>query len=232
MVEEFPLYKLRSSLLPSLNIDYTLLGSKTLSVKDLLEYETDLVTRYQERLNEIESLKSLQKAKKSEPDVVIRRSVGEQFQKVLQENHKKIEERSLKVQNFDEKSVKVQQLMSLCPGLKNSDEATFYLEAQNYNVENAKNFYTSCTGRSNIARASNITIKFVLPGKIEFSESFDGNSLLWSMLAFIHKKLPQKRNFKVKIKATGKEIPFEYMTKKTFGNFGIPSNTILVIEYI
>ena len=51
------------------------------------------------------------------------------------------------------------------------------------------------------------------------------------MLEEIHLRLKKKKNFKVKIKNLNKEILFEEMTKKTFANYGRPTNTVLVIEY-
>ena len=177
MVEEIPLFKVKSSLLPTLNIDSSLLG-KSITKKDLFSYELDLSYRYQERVNEIENLKEIQQCKYKEKDLVKRRSVGEEFTKTIQENHKKIEERSLKVQNSGEKDSKIVELISLCPGIKDPNEAKFYLEAQGYNVENAKKFYTSCTGRSNVARRKFININFVLPEKVEFSQTYDETSLM------------------------------------------------------
>lgn len=231
MVEEAPLFKIKSSLLPSLNIDYSLLGYKSPAKQELFTYELDLSARYEERKKEISSLKDLQSLKNKEQDLYKRRSVGEEFQKTLQETHKKIEERSLKVQNSGENAMKIQELMRLCPGIQDTKEAVFYLEQQNYNVQNAKNFYTSCTGRSSVARNNSYTIKFITPEKREFVQVFEGNKLMWSMLECIHKNLAKKRNFKVKIKAINKVIPFEEMTKKTFDNYGLSSNTILQIEY-
>ena len=231
MSETVPLYKIKSSLLPSLNIDYSLLGYKSPAKKELFTYELDLSHRYQERLSELESLKELQRIKSRENNSVVRRSVGEEFQRTLAENHNKIEERSQKAQNSGEKNAKVQELMRLCPGIKDPNEAAFYLESQKYHVENAMNFYTSCTGKSTVARNNVYVIKFITPEKIEFSQNFEGNKLMWSMLEYIHKNLRQKRNFRVVIKRSGKEISLEEMTKTTFDNYGLPSNALLQIEY-
>ena len=231
MVEQAPLFKIKSTLLPSLNIDYSLLGYKSPAKKDLFTYELELQTRYQERIREIEELSSLQRRKSQSNDRAFRQSVGQEFQQTLLAGNKKIEERNQKVQSSGERDRKINELMQLCPGIKDHNEAIFYLEAQQFNVENAKNFYTSCTGKSNIARNNSFTIKFLLPGKVEFSEVFEGNKLMWSMLATIHNHLQKKTNFKVKLKSVGREITFEEMTKKTFDNYGITSNTVLVIEY-
>ena len=231
MSEEVPLYKIKSSLLPSLNIDYSLLGYKSPANKDLFTYELDLSRRYEERLSELESLRELQRIKNREINSLARRSAGEEFQKSLQQSHKKVEERSQNAQNSGEKNAKVQELMRLCPGIKDPNEAAFYLESHNFEVENAKNFYTSCTGKSTVARSNMYTIKFITPEKREFSQSFEGNKLMWSMLEYVHKNLEKKKNFRVKIKSANKIISLEEMTKKTFDNYGLPSNTVLQIEY-
>lgn len=232
MVEEIPLYKIKSSLLPDINIDYSLLGYKSPAQKDLFAYELDLQARYTERQREIDALKQLQMSRHLENDRSKRRSVGEEMQKKFQESHKNIEIRNQKMQSSGEKQTKISQLMRMCPGIKDANEANFYLESQNFNVEAAKEFYTSCTGRSNVAVSNSINIKIILPEKTEFQHTFDSTSLMWSMLEQIHSKLRQKKNFKVMIKSTNKEITLEEMTRKTFANYGITTNTVLVIHYI
>ncbi|OMJ84441.1 hypothetical protein SteCoe_14454 [Stentor coeruleus] len=232
MVEEIPLFKIKSSLLPDVNIDYSLLGYKSPAQKELFAYELDLQTRYTDRQREIDSLKQLQMSRHSENDRLKRKSVGEEIQKKFQESHKNIEIRNQKMQNSDQKQTKICELMKMCPGIKDANEANFYLESQNFNVEGARDFYTSCTGRSNVAVSNSINIKIILPEKTEFQHTFDSTSLMWSMLEQIHKRLRQKKNFKVFVKNTNKEISIEEMTRKTFANYGITSNTILVIQYV
>jgi hypothetical protein len=235
MAEEVPLFKIKSSLLPSLNIDSSILGYKSPAKKDLFSYELDLKAKYTERLQELAALKELQKAKLREQDQLKRRSVGEEFQKMARMTQKKIEERNQIAQNSNnnrnEREAQIQQLMRLCPGINKPEEALFYLESQQFNVEAAKNFYTSCTGRSDVARTNSITIKFAFPEKYEREYAFDANSLMWSMLEKIHQNLKQKKNFKVKVKNTGREIRLEEMTKKTFANYGLNSNVVLNIVY-
>ncbi|OMJ67788.1 hypothetical protein SteCoe_34953 [Stentor coeruleus] len=232
MAEEIPLYKIKSSLLPDVNIDYSLLGYKSPAQKDIFAYEIDLLARYTERQREIDALKQLQISRHLEHDRSKRKSVGEEMKKKFQESHKNIEIRNQKMQSSDEKQRKINQLMKMCPGIKDTNEANFYLESQNFNVEAARDFYTSCTGRSNVAVNNSINIKIVLPEKTEFQHTFDSSSLMWSMLEQIHGRLRQKKNFKVILKSTNKEITLEEMTRKTFANYGITSNTVLVIQYI
>ena len=101
----------------------------------------------------------------------------------------------------------------------------------NFDVGLAASFYTSCTGRSNVAQSNKINIKFILPEKTEFTEMFDYNSLMWGMLEKVHLHMKVKKSFVVKVKNTGKEITFEEMTKKTFANYGLVNNTTLMIIY-
>lgn len=231
MSEDPPMFKVKSSLLPSLNIDSSLLGYRSPANNDLFSYELDLLTRYLERKEHLLALKNLEKQKVIEQDLNKRKSVGEEFQKMVRQTQLKIEERELKVQNSGQNQEKINQLRVLCPGIKDANEAHFYLEAQNYDVQKAAGFYTSCTGRSNVARINQISLKFIMPEKNEFVYSFDSTSLMWSMLEQIHLHLSKKRSFKVKIKSTGKEIKFEDMTKKTFANYGLVNNAVLVVVY-
>ena len=231
MVEEIPLFKIKSTLLPSLNIDSSLLGYKSPAKKDLFTYEQDLLTRYMDRKSELEALKELANEKVKAKTIDQRRSVGEEFQKMLKLNQVKIEEREQKVQNSSQTQAKINELRRACPAIKDDSEANFYLEANNFDVSLAARFYTSCTGRSNVAQSNRINIKFILPEKTEFTDMFDYNSLMWGMLEKVHLHMKIKKSFVVKVKNTGKEITFEEMTKKTFSNYGLVNNTTLMIIY-
>jgi hypothetical protein len=231
MVEEIPLFKIKSSLLPSLNIDSSLLGYKSPASKNLFTYEQDLLIRYTQRKEELKSLKELENQKSKAQTHDQRRSVGEEFQKMLKQTQVNIEEREKKVHSSSQVQDKIAELRRICPGIKDASEANFYLEANNFDVAKASSFYTSCTGRSNVAQSSKINLKFILPDKTEFVEQFDYNSLMWGLLEKVHLHMKVKRSFKVKVKMTGKEITFEEMTKRTFSNYGLVNNTTLSIIY-
>ena len=98
-----------------------------------------------------------------------------------------------------ERSEKIAEMMTFCEGLEDYNVAMFYLEAQQWNVDQAISAYCDCTGSQDLRQITMYSITFVLPDKSRFSQEFEASASLWNMLTTVFEKLPEQREFQLKI---------------------------------
>lgn len=188
----------------------------------LFELETELISKYQARLQAIETTLKLKEEMNSAPTESVRKSKKIEFDFAKNtesrqfETQKQVGQKELARIADEESKVKI--LMSQVK-LTNAQEARFYLESQNWNVQAALNFITQTVAKPT---SEFVTVNFRLPGNDTFSDRFEKGNVTWAMLTVVYKYLERrrtKRNFRLKYQ--GQVLSEERLSSTTFEALGV-----------
>ena len=212
---------LKESFIAPFKVNPNILRANLSDPLEVFNLPQDFKQKYKDRIEELRLAKEMRLRQRTNPSETIR-------VKKANLEAKRISRNSTQIAEFQRIKL-IQEMMNRCQGLTDFESAKFYLEAQEWDINKAINFYSECTGES--SRVNHVTITFVLPNNNTFTSTFDPSQLMWSMLAPIYEKLPEKREFVVRTSERGQVIDMDRMTEKSFKDFGIGQSATMYVQY-
>ena len=189
---------------------------------ELFLLETELVAKYNARLEALQATSKLKAEMNSATTESIRHSkkmeldVARNEEKDLLEAHKLVAQRSF--ERHSQEDQKIQALMTQAR-LSSEKDARFYLECQNWDLLAALNFVKQTVAKPN---SEFVLVNFRLPEGESFSDRFEKTDLMWGMLTVVYRYLQRRktvRNFRIRYQ--GNFLTEERLSGTTFEFMGI-----------
>jgi hypothetical protein len=219
-----------------LNVDQTLLSYEKLHAPDCFQRAQQQLHQLEERKKEIEELRRLRQfveAAREEEKKIIQEEMKQANQQAQVRKKQQDEEAKRKQLEDAKKHETIQQMMRICEGLNDPNTARFYLESQQWHLEEAVSLYCGSTGKKDLRKKESfINLKIQLPDKTTITHKFEAKSLMWSLLQVVYQAIQSDREFAVSMVEGRNDIPIDVMTNTSFEQAGIPNNAVLYVRFI
>lgn len=222
--------------LTPLNVDQTLLSYEKLHAPDCFQRVQQQLHQLEERKKEIEELRRLRQfveAAREEEKKIIQEEMKQANQQAQVRKKQQEEEAKRKQLEDAKKDETVQQMMRICEGLNDPNTARFYLESQQWHLEEAVSLYCGSTGKKDLRKKESfINVNIQLPDKRRITHRFEVKSLMWGLLPIIYQSIQSDREFVVSMQEGHNDIPIDVMTNTSFEQAGVSNNAVLYVRFI
>lgn len=206
-------------------LDPSLAAYQPYRLPQLFDLETELIADYKSRLEAIENTMRLKEKVNSADSDSLRSSMQLELNFARSTESRQFETNRLAGRKALERQAdeerKITALMSQVK-LSSKQEARFYLEAQNWDVQAAAKFIKQAGVKTS---PGFIIVDFRLPDGESLSHRFEKDDVMWGMLTVVYKHFSQQhvsRNFKLKYE--GQVLSEEHMSAATFDTLGVGSS--------